>query len=65
MSNIVTVLFFFCFQTSGVEVWRYNLEKPIFSSPSVSAYGVVVGCIDSYLYHFSHSGNLVYNIYYL
>ena len=49
----------FFFQTNGTIVWRCHLGKPIFSSPSVSSHGILVGCVDSCLYCIDHSGTMV------
>ena len=49
----------FFLQTNGTIVWRCHLGKPIFSSPYVSSCGILVGCVDSYLYCFDHSGTMV------
>uniref|UniRef100_UPI001939323A beta-alanine-activating enzyme-like n=1 Tax=Styela clava TaxID=7725 RepID=UPI001939323A len=36
----------------GKLIWKYNVGKPVFSSPSVNEYGVCVGCVDCIVYFF-------------
>ncbi|XP_062566768.1 LOW QUALITY PROTEIN: beta-alanine-activating enzyme-like [Saccostrea cucullata] len=45
--------------TSGCIIWMYNTEKPIFSSPVITAWSCV-GCVDGNLYQLDHLGNLVW-----
>ncbi|XP_071951256.1 beta-alanine-activating enzyme-like [Antedon mediterranea] len=46
---------------SGKVKWKNNIGKPIFSSPSVTKEGVVVGCVDNNLYHISSSNEMLWS----
>ncbi|XP_018673187.2 beta-alanine-activating enzyme [Ciona intestinalis] len=44
---------------NGRKNWCLNLEKPIFSSPSVSESGIFVACVDCCLYKLDHTSGYV------
>ncbi|XP_033107191.1 beta-alanine-activating enzyme-like [Anneissia japonica] len=46
---------------SGEIKWMYRIGKPIFSSPAVTKEGVMVGCVDNYLYHISSLNEMIWS----
>lgn len=46
---------------TGDILWRFNAGKPLFSSPSATAVGYVVGCVDGSIYCISGHGEKVWS----
>ncbi|XP_072040786.1 beta-alanine-activating enzyme-like [Amphiura filiformis] len=47
-------------KSTGQLQWNYKCPKPIFSSPVISAIGVIVGCADGSLYCISYTGTTLW-----
>ncbi|XP_040274754.1 beta-alanine-activating enzyme isoform X1 [Bufo bufo] len=47
---------------TGKTIWKIELGKPIFSSPSCNQNHVFVGCVDANFYCFSHMGEKLWRL---
>ncbi|KAL3879099.1 hypothetical protein ACJMK2_031412 [Sinanodonta woodiana] len=44
----------------GRKIWAFECGKPLFSSPCLTKIGVVIGCVDTNLFHIDYTGNLLW-----
>ncbi|GAB1604632.1 hypothetical protein Ahia01_000744700, partial [Argonauta hians] len=44
----------------GSTVWKYDFHKPLFMTPCLTSKGILVGCVDSCLYHINNQGALLW-----